>query len=189
MLNPDARRIVGSMADAIAHRGPDGYGVWTDNENGVALAHRRLAILDLSPAGDQPMQDTSGRFVIVFNGEIYNHLDLRAELEAGGGRPNWRGHSDTETLLAAVWGYVDGSRSRTLDAYVRRLRLKCEQDPANPVRIITIHGVGYRFRGPLITGEGESVDMKNDRPHGSHADSSPVLNTTQSLEPSIAATE
>jgi two-component system response regulator RegX3 len=94
-----------------------------------------------------------------------------------------------ETLLAAVWGYVDGSRSRTLDAYVRRLRLKCEQDPANPVRIITIHGVGYRFRGPLITGEGESVDMKNDRPHGSHADSSPVLNTTQSLEPSIAATE
>ena len=113
LLNSDSRRIVGSMADAIAHRGPDGYGLWTDNENGVALAHRRLAILDLSPAGDQPMQDTSGRFVIVFNGEIYNHLDLRRSLDDEGAAPAWRGHSDTETLLAAImaWG-VKGALER-----------------------------------------------------------------------------
>ena len=106
LLNPDARRIVGYMADAIAHRGPDGDGFWTDDENGVALAHRRLAILDLSPAGKQPMQDISGRFVIVFNGEIYNHLDLRRSLEDESAAPAWRGHSDTETLLAAIasWG-------------------------------------------------------------------------------------
>ena len=113
LLNSRLRRLVGSMADAIAHRGPDGYGVWTDNENGVALAHRRLAILDLSPAGDQPMQDTSGRFVIAFNGEIYNHLDLRRSLGDKGAAPAWRGHSDTETLLAAImaWG-VKGTLER-----------------------------------------------------------------------------
>lgn len=94
------------MTAAIAHRGPDDDGHWFDAEAGIALGHRRLAIVDLSPAGHQPMASASGRWVIAFNGEIYNHLDLRGELEAAGSAPPWRGHSDTETLLAAVeaWG-------------------------------------------------------------------------------------
>jgi asparagine synthase (glutamine-hydrolysing) len=87
----------------LVHRGPDGMGVWLDSDVPVGLAHRRLAILDLSDAGRQPMASESGRFQIVFNGEIYNHLALRRRL---GSRP-WRGHSDTETLLACIdhWGF------------------------------------------------------------------------------------
>lgn len=102
----EAQAIACRMAETIAHRGPDDAGVWVDALAGVALAHRRLAVLDLSPAGHQPMLSASGRYVIVFNGEIYNHLQLRRELEAGGAAPPWRGHSDTETLLAAFesWG-------------------------------------------------------------------------------------
>ena len=98
--------IANRMADAITHRGPDDAGVWVDADAGIALAHRRLAIVDLSPAGHQPMLSANGRYVIAFNGEIYNHLDLRRELETSGAAPSWRGHSDTETLLAALaaWG-------------------------------------------------------------------------------------
>jgi len=95
------------MAAAIEHRGPDDAGVWCDPAVGFALAHRRLAILDLSPAGHQPMLSASGRYVIAFNGEIYNHQALRHELSrAGLVHDPWRGHSDTETLLAAIeaWG-------------------------------------------------------------------------------------
>ena len=102
----DLQDFLPRMTDAIAHRGPDDDGHWTDAQAGIALGHRRLAIVDLSPAGHQPMSSASGRWVIAFNGEIYNHLDLRGELEAAGSAPPWRGHSDTETLLAAVeaWG-------------------------------------------------------------------------------------
>lgn len=98
--------IARRMASSIVHRGPDDVGVWTDNSAGLALAHRRLSILDLSPAGHQPMVSPCGRYVLVYNGEIYNHEDLRAELEREGGGFDWRGHSDTETLLAALryWG-------------------------------------------------------------------------------------
>jgi asparagine synthase (glutamine-hydrolysing) len=93
------------MADQILHRGPDDSGVWEDTSSGVALAHRRLSILDLSPAGHQPMQSANGQFVVAFNGEIYNHLDLRRDLDERYGIA-WRGHSDTETLLAGfeAWG-------------------------------------------------------------------------------------
>lgn len=95
-----------AMSGALRHRGPDAGGSWTDPEAGIALGHRRLAILDLSPAGQQPMRSASGRWVIAFNGEIYNHLELRGALQAGGLAPAWRGHSDTETLLAGfeAWG-------------------------------------------------------------------------------------
>lgn len=90
------------MADSIVHRGPDSAGFWHDSSHGIVLAHRRLAIVDLSPAGAQPMSSACGRYVVAFNGEIYNHMDMRADL----GGLAWRGHSDTETLLAgfAVWG-------------------------------------------------------------------------------------
>ncbi len=103
----EARRgVVEAMADTLRHRGPDDGGAWVDADAGIALAHRRLAVVDLTPAGHQPMSSASGRYVIVFNGEIYNHLDLRTELEAVSGAVSWRGHSDTETLLAAIdaWG-------------------------------------------------------------------------------------
>lgn len=94
--------IARAMALQITHRGPDDSGVWVDAVAGIALAHRRLSILDLSPAGHQPMASPGGRYVIVFNGEIYNHLELRAGLPSIA----WRGYSDTETLLAAfeAWG-------------------------------------------------------------------------------------
>ena len=101
-LEPFASR----MAESIAHRGPDSAGAWADLELGVALAHQRLSVLDLTVAGHQPMQSCCGRYVIVFNGEIYNHLHLRQELSSAGLAPSWRGRSDTETLLAAIaaWG-------------------------------------------------------------------------------------
>jgi asparagine synthase (glutamine-hydrolysing) len=99
-------KVALAMADRIAYRGPDDFGVWTDADAGIALAHRRLAIVDLSPAGHQPMLSDSGRYVLVFNGEIYNHQELRAQLAAQSHAPAWSGHSDTETLLAAIeaWG-------------------------------------------------------------------------------------
>jgi asparagine synthase (glutamine-hydrolysing) len=92
------------MTRSLAHRGPDAEGYWT--ESGVELGHRRLSILDLSNAGAQPMRSESGRYVIVFNGEIYNHLNMRRDIAADGAAPDWRGHSDTETLLAGIthWG-------------------------------------------------------------------------------------
>ncbi|MGE4552767.1 MAG: asparagine synthase (glutamine-hydrolyzing) [Desulfovibrionaceae bacterium] len=93
-----------AMTDSLAHRGPDDAGVWTDPEAGVGLGHRRLSILDLSPLGRQPMASACGRYLLCFNGEVYNHLDLRRELEPLGHR--FRGGSDTETMLAAIaqWG-------------------------------------------------------------------------------------
>jgi asparagine synthase (glutamine-hydrolysing) len=102
------------MNESMRHRGPDQADVWTDSNNRVAMAFNRLAIIDLTPAGYQPMRSTSGRYIIVFNGEIYNHRALREELAAKGQRQNWTGHSDTETLLAAVesWG-IRGALERT----------------------------------------------------------------------------
>ena len=102
----DPATVVSAMADRIRHRGPDDHGAWCDPDAGFAVAHRRLSILDLSTAGHQPMVSASGRWVIAFNGEIYNHLDLRQRLDRGAIAHSWRGHSDTETLLAAVeaWG-------------------------------------------------------------------------------------
>lgn len=93
------------MTESLRHRGPDDGDVWLDETGAVGLGHRRLSILDLSPAGHQPMTSHCGRFVIVYNGEIYNHLELRPSLKSHG--ITFRGHSDTETLLAAIseWGF------------------------------------------------------------------------------------
>ncbi|WP_079202248.1 asparagine synthase (glutamine-hydrolyzing) [Pseudomonas sp. CC6-YY-74] len=101
-----APKTLALMANTIISRGPDDFGIWQDEVAGIGLAHRRLSIVDLTPAGHQPMFSVSERYVIAFNGEIYNHLALRAELERTAARVSWRGHSDTETLLAGfdVWG-------------------------------------------------------------------------------------
>ena len=108
---PIVPETVRRMTDPIAHRGPDDQGVWIDQEAGVGLGHRRLSIIDLSPLGHQPMASNNGRWVLDYNGEIYNHLALRRELDGAGGGPvgnglPWRGHSDTETLIEciAAWG-------------------------------------------------------------------------------------
>jgi asparagine synthase (glutamine-hydrolysing) len=100
----ELRGLVTRMADTLVHRGPDDSGTWTDAKAGLALGFRRLSILDLTPAGHQPMVSADGRFVIVFNGEVYNFADLRVELEALGHR--FRGGSDTEVMLEAIdrWG-------------------------------------------------------------------------------------
>jgi asparagine synthase (glutamine-hydrolysing) len=109
-----AANVLGGMTRVIAHRGPDDEGQWIDEVSGVALGHRRLSIVDLSPAGHQPMTSASGRYVMVYNGEIYNHQDLRDSLGAG----PWRGHSDTETLLAGIeaWG-LDEALKRTIGMF------------------------------------------------------------------------
>ena len=106
----DLGRVARAMADALRHRGPDDAGTWADAGAGVALGHRRLAVIDLSPAGRQPMASASGRHVLVLNGEIYNFRRLRAALGPRGHR--FRGHSDTEVLLAAVeeWGVEEALR-------------------------------------------------------------------------------
>lgn len=107
-----SRKELAAMAAALRHRGPDDEGYWLDDSAAVALCHRRLSIIDLSPLGAQPMRSASGRFTLTFNGEIYNFRELRAELAGRGAR--FRGGSDTEVLLAAVeqWG-LSGALERS----------------------------------------------------------------------------
>jgi asparagine synthase (glutamine-hydrolysing) len=99
------RAFLSRMTGSLAHRGPDDEGVWSDPAAGVGLGHRRLAVIDLTPTGRQPMKSGDGQYVLTFNGEIYNHAALRAEIEADG-RKEWRGRCDTETLIEAIacWG-------------------------------------------------------------------------------------
>ena len=102
--------VAARMTKSLAHRGPDDFGTFVDTPNAVGLGHRRLSILDLSDAGHQPMESACGRFVIVYNGEVYNYRQLRSELEKSGDR--FRGDSDTEVLNASVsrWGIADAVR-------------------------------------------------------------------------------
>ena len=107
IIGPSSRseQVLAAMANAIAHRGPDDMGTWRDTDSPVGFGHRRLAIVDLSPAGHQPMHSADGRLTIAYNGEIYNHLELRHELDSVAPRA-WRGQSDTESLVEAIatWG-------------------------------------------------------------------------------------
>src|SRR5439155_19911507 len=107
-----ATRRATAMAATLRHRGPNDAGVWADAAAGFAVGFRRLSILDLSPEGHQPMLSASGRYVLAFNGEVYNHDEIRRQLVAGpaGTSVPFRGHSDTEVMLAAFdrWG-VEGA--------------------------------------------------------------------------------
>lgn len=139
---PALTALARRMADALAQRGPDDSGVWGDAACGLALGHRRLSVVDLSAEGHQPMPSASQRYVVSFNGEIYNYRDLRAELESVGAAPAWRGHSDTEVLLAAVehWGLEDAVGRLTgmfafalWDRHERRLHLARDRMGEKPL--------------------------------------------------------
>jgi len=143
--------IVEKMSSSIDYRGPDDSGVWTNESVGIALGHRRLSILDLSQAGHQPMISATGRFVIAYNGEIYNHLELRSELLQLGVPDNWSGHSDTETLLAGIeqWG-ITSTLTKAIGMFAFALWDKETE---------TLHLVRDRFgEKPLYYGwSGESI--------------------------------
>ena len=100
--NSASMDVARAMSDKLQHRGPDASGIWINTEKSIALGHRRLSIIDLTDAGAQPMKSRCGRYVLTFNGEIYNHVSLRLALEADVGPINWRGQSDTETLLQCL---------------------------------------------------------------------------------------
>jgi asparagine synthase (glutamine-hydrolysing) len=127
-LAKDPVELLNRMASALAHRGPDDAGVFFDSGTDLGLAFRRLSIIDLSPAGHQPMASASGRYTIIFNGEVYNYEEIRSEL----GAQIWRGHSDTEVMLAAIerWGlkaavqrFVGMFAFALWDSHERRLHL------------------------------------------------------------------
>jgi asparagine synthase (glutamine-hydrolysing) len=141
--------IVRRMADCLTHRGPDDSGAWVDESAGVALGFRRLAIIDLSEAGHQPFISRDGQLALVFNGEIYNHAELRKQVAQDTGRTDWLGHSDTETLLAcfAAWG-VRKTLERTVgmfaialwDRETRRLYLARDRFGEKPLYYGWAHG-------------------------------------------------
>jgi len=103
-----------SMTESLDHRGPDDEGQWSDQLLNLGLGHKRLSILDLSPLGRQPMESISGRYVLVYNGEIYNHKEIRLDLEKENKTIIWKGSSDTETLLSAIenWG-LEGALNKS----------------------------------------------------------------------------
>ncbi len=131
-----------AMAGRLRHRGPDNDGVWIDKSGRVGFGHRRLSIIDLSANGHQPMQSANGRFTLSYNGEIYNHTDIRREIDAQSGPIAWRGHSDTETLVEAIarWG-LEGALGRCVgmfalslwDAKERKLHLARDRFGEKPL--------------------------------------------------------
>ncbi len=156
----EIRETLDRMINAISHRGPDDSGVWADEEIGLGLGHRRLSILDLSSAGHQPMSSKSGRYLIIFNGEIYNHQALRNQLEATGNlRANWHGLSDTETLIEAIesWGLkktlelISGMFAFALwDKETKKLFLARDHFGEKPLYWGFLRGYGIIFASDLI---------------------------------------
>ena len=156
-LSQDHASILQRMTDAIAHRGPDDEGHWLDTENKVFLGQRRLSIIDLSSAGHQPIRSSNDRYTMVYNGEIYNHLEIRKELVASGAQPVWRGHSDSETLLAAIerWGFDAAIVKLTgmfaiavWDAQKKILRLARDRLGEKPLYYGSVNGV-FMFASEL----------------------------------------
>lgn len=161
----DLQSAVTKMSDILEHRGPDSSGVWVDQDRGVALAHRRLAVLDPTPAGNQPMVSRSGRYVVTYNGEIYNHLALRRDLDREGvgnecarrERRRWNGTSDTETLVEAIdaWG-IELTVQRSVgmfamavwDRHRRTLSLARDRMGEKPLYYTAVHG-GVAFASEL----------------------------------------
>lgn len=154
-------------AQTIAHRGPDDCSAWSDPDAEIAVGHRRLAILDLLPAGHQPMASASGRYVLAYNGEVYNHLALRVALEKAGSAPAWRGHSDTETLLACFEHCgVEQTLNRTVGMFAialwdrkgRTLHLARDRFGEKPLYY------GWGTRGFVFGSELKALRPANDRP-------------------------
>tara|TARA_B110000305_G_scaffold106703_1_gene120020 strand:- start:3212 stop:5131 length:1920 start_codon:yes stop_codon:yes gene_type:complete len=145
---PSSYNCLETMVREIRHRGPDDRGIWKNDEVGIGLAHARLSILDLSSAGHQPMHSASKNFVIVFNGEIYNHKNLRSELDSYS-HINWSGHSDTETLLAAIerWG-LEKTLKKTKGMFAialwdkrsEKLSLACDRIGEKPIYYGWVNG-------------------------------------------------
>ncbi|MEO9899888.1 MULTISPECIES: asparagine synthase (glutamine-hydrolyzing) [Alphaproteobacteria] len=147
-----------SMGERLSHRGPDDQGLWQDAAAGVLLGHQRLSIVDLSPAGAQPMRSHSGRYVIAYNGEIYNHADLRHRLEDCGQAPDWSGTSDTEVLLAAIetWGLkavlklAKGMFALALwDRHDRRMSLARDPIGEKPLYVSRLRDGAFAFASEL----------------------------------------
>lgn len=146
-----------AMSDALRHRGPDGSGIYVDAVAGIAFGHRRLAIIDLSEHGHQPMFSADRRYVLTFNGEMYNFQEIRDELEEAGLAPPWRGHSDTEVFLAAVsaWGltaalarFVGMFAFALWDAQLRTLHLARDRFGEKPLYYGTFDNI-FAFASEL----------------------------------------
>src|SRR5437764_464416 len=118
--------VAGAMTRSLQHRGPDDQGLWIDHETGSALVHLRLSIVDLSPAGHQPMTSADGRYVIILNGEVYSFQEIRRDLEAQG--VTFRGHSDTEVILESIALFgLDATLKRMIGMFPIALRDKKER--------------------------------------------------------------
>jgi len=198
-----AEARVTEMAAAIAHRGPDSAGAWVDVEAGIALGHRRLAIVDLSAAGHQPMFSPSGRYVVTYNGEVYDHAEMRAALEAEGRAPAWQGMSDTETLAAGfdAWG-VEETLARATgmwavavwDRKTRRLTLIRDRLGEKPLYYGwqgTGAGAAFLFgselralrRHPAMTGEIAREELVHILRHGYVREGRSVLRGLRQVRP------
>ena len=152
-LAEDPVALLNRMGSTLAHRGPDDSGVFYDSSAGLGLSFRRLSIIDLSAEGHQPMASASGRYTIIFNGEVYNYEEIRAEI----GTQTWRGHSDTEVMLAAIerWG-LDAAVQRFVgmfafalwDSFERRLHLVRDRVGIKPLYYGHIDG-SFAFASEL----------------------------------------
>jgi asparagine synthase (glutamine-hydrolysing) len=168
--------VVERMRDRMAHRGPDGAGLWQSRDRACVLGHRRLSIIDLSTAADQPMQNAAGTVALIFNGEIYNHAEIRAQLQALG-RYEWRtDHSDTEVLLHAY-------EELGLDCFTRlygmfAVAIYDSREPGRPVVHLIRDRVGVKPMYVTRTAAGTWLFASEIRALLAHPDVSPEMDRT-----------